>query len=95
MTDTAKNILKELSNEDKETLKQRFGSFDDIKKLYEENSEFKRFVDRNCAMYGYQKEFAFLCKTVQDVAEYYAHKYDDVVEHDICPCGLEQEDKAC
>ena len=95
MTETAKDVLKDLSKEDKDILKRRFEAFDDMQKLYEENTDFKDFVDRDCKMYGYNKEFAFLCKTVQDVGYYMASKDKDVVKHDICPCGLEQEDKAC
>lgn len=95
MNENAKDILKQLKDEDKDILKQRFEAFDHMSKLYDENEDFRRFVDKDCRSYGYQKEFAFLCKTVQEVGYYYANKDKDVIKHDICPCGIDAEDKAC
>lgn len=49
----------------------------ELEKLYKESVSFRMFVDKNCATYGYTKEFAFKDLIVQSYAEYVMSEQDD------------------
>lgn len=48
-----------------------------LEKLYKESVSFRMFVDKNCASYGYTKEFAFKDCIVQSYAEYVMNEQDE------------------
>lgn len=48
----------------------------DYRKLYEENAEYKRFVDKAMNDHGYTLERALRNRTLQDVGDYFAEKKD-------------------
>lgn len=84
-----------LTKEELQTARERFERYNKFCDLYNSNKEFKDFVDKNCKNYNLHKDICLLQKTVQEVGEYYLHKNDDKVDVDICPCGIEEEDKSC
>lgn len=83
-----------MTTEEKKILKERFEHYDHLCELYNTNAEFKAFVDKTCKNYGLHKDICLLHKTVQDVADYYEHKDDGVVDH-VCFSDIEPEDKSC
>lgn len=51
----------------------------DLKKLYEEDTGFRLYVDKVCKTYGYTKEFAFKDCIIRNYAEYVLHGQDEYV----------------
>ena len=84
-----------LKKDEIEELREKFEKFNTYSDLYKSNKEFKEFVDKNCKNYELPVQMCLLMKTVQEVGEYYLHKNDDKIDVDICPCGIEEEDKSC
>ena len=46
----------------------------DYKELYENNADFRGFVDKAMNDHGWSLEDALNCKTLQDVGDYYRKK---------------------
>jgi hypothetical protein len=90
-------LVSSMSEEELKTARERFEKYNEMCELYNENEEFRRFVDKSCKDYGLHKDICLLHKTVQDVGDYYKNKE---AEHanDIPPCACQKEyaeDKAC
>ena len=49
----------------------------DYKKLYGENEDFRRFVDKSSNSYGYTVEELLEHNTIREVGDYYAKKEND------------------
>lgn len=84
-----------MTDAEKKILKERFERYDHLCDLYNSNKEFKAFVDKTCKNYGLHKDICLLHKTVQEVADYYEHKDDGILDQPKCCCELEPEDKSC
>lgn len=84
-----------MNEAEKKILKERFERYDHLCNLYNSNKEFKAFVDKTCRNYNLHKDICLLHKTVQEVADYYEHKDDGILDQPKCGCELEPEDKSC
>ena len=84
-----------LSDEELEIMKEKY-NYDKYLDIYNNNPEYKKFVDKTCESYSFKLDFCLLIKTVREVGDYFVKKLEDhpdVVRTDICQCKL--EDKSC
>jgi hypothetical protein len=71
-------LFENLSKKEIDILKQRYQGYESMKDLYSTNEEFKSFVDKTCKDNDISLDLCLLMKTVQDVAEYYRSKSNDI-----------------
>lgn len=70
----SKNLKRVFSTKEIEQLKLADSKYDTMYKLYLENKDFRRYVDKTCNDEGWRVEFALLSNIVQEVGQYYMKK---------------------